>query len=96
MRIRTPRDIGALIRDRRRQLGLDQTTLAARVGVSRKWIVDVEKGKPGAQLGLVLRTLNALDIALEEAGEHPSTAPGIAIPAVDINAIVEAARRRDR
>jgi DNA-binding XRE family transcriptional regulator len=45
MRIRTPIDLGALIRERRRALRLDQKTLADKVGVSRQWIVDIEKGK---------------------------------------------------
>ncbi len=35
MRIRTPADLGALIRDHRTRLGLDQKSLAEKVGVSR-------------------------------------------------------------
>jgi len=35
MRIRTPADLGALIRDRRKKLRLDQKALAVKVGVSR-------------------------------------------------------------
>jgi y4mF family transcriptional regulator len=64
MRIRTPIDLGAVIRDRRTKLGLDQKSLAAKVGVSRQWIVEVEKGKPRAEIGLVLRTVEALGITL--------------------------------
>jgi len=64
MRIRTPIDLGAVIRDRRMKLGLDQKTLATQVGVSRQWIVDVEKGKPRAPISLVLRTVEALGINL--------------------------------
>ncbi|HTT24860.1 MAG TPA: helix-turn-helix domain-containing protein [Candidatus Sulfotelmatobacter sp.] len=59
MRIRTPVDLGAFIRQRRIALGLDLKSLAAKVGVSRQWIVEVEKGKPKAEIGLVLRTLDA-------------------------------------
>jgi y4mF family transcriptional regulator len=62
MRIRTPIDLGAVIRDRRMNLGLNQKTLATQVGVSRQWIVDVEKGKPRAPISLVLRTVEALGI----------------------------------
>lgn len=40
MRIRTPVDLGALIRERRKALRLDQKTLAEKVGVSRQWIVE--------------------------------------------------------
>ncbi len=65
MRIRTPTDFGAIIRDSRSKVGLDQKSLADRIGVSREWIVEIEKGKPRAQMGLVLRALNALGVALE-------------------------------
>ena len=34
-------------------------------GVSRQWVVEVEKGKPRAELGLVLRALVALELALD-------------------------------
>ena len=65
MRIRTPTDLGALIRDHRNRLGLDQKSLAEKVGVSRQWIVEVEQGKPRAEIGLLLRTISALGIALD-------------------------------
>jgi DNA-binding XRE family transcriptional regulator len=39
--IRTTADIGAIIRDRRHKLRLDQGALAKRVGVGRQWIVDI-------------------------------------------------------
>jgi y4mF family transcriptional regulator len=52
MRIRTPIDLGALIRERRKALRLDQKTLAEKVGVSRQWIVDVEQGKPRLEIDL--------------------------------------------
>ncbi len=94
LNLRTPADIGATIRERRRSLGWDQATLAARVGVSRLWVNQVERGKPGAALGLVLRTLATLGIALDAmiptADREP---PSIITP--DIDAIVAAARRRE-
>ena len=62
--IRTYADIGALIRDRRRTLGLDQAELAERIGVGRLWVNQVERGKPGASLSLVLKALAALGIEL--------------------------------
>src|SRR5271169_6694916 len=64
MRIRTPVDLGAFIRDRRIKLGFEQRELAEKAGVSRQWIVEVEKGKPRAEIGLLLRTINALGILL--------------------------------
>ena len=56
MRVRSARELGAMIRDRRRQHGWDQQQLAERVGVSRLWISEMENGKPSVQLDLVLRT----------------------------------------
>ena len=95
MRLRTPSDIGALIRERRRALGLDQRTLALRVGVSRQWIVEAEKGKRGAPVGLVLRTLETLGVGLR-AGEEPAAAPGgrAGGAAVDIDGILAAHRKK--
>src|SRR5437879_13481593 len=71
MRIRTPADLGALIRDSRTKLGLDQKSLAEKVGVSRQWIVEIEKGKSRASIGLLLRTIGALGIALDAEKEGP-------------------------
>ncbi|MGH7647461.1 MAG: helix-turn-helix domain-containing protein [Gemmatimonadaceae bacterium] len=90
MIIRTPRDLGHLIRDRRRQAALTQERLATQIGVSRKWIIDIERGKRTAELTLVLRTLKALGIELDARPrpEHRSEAD------VDVNAIIAAARRR--
>jgi HTH-type transcriptional regulator / antitoxin HipB len=62
--LRTPADVGALIKDRRRSLGLDQADLAERIGVARLWVNQVERGKPGASMGLVLRALSTLSLEL--------------------------------
>lgn len=93
MRIRTPVDLGALIRDRRIALGLDQKALADKVGVSRQWIVEIEKGKPRAEIALVLRAVDALGILLI-AGETRKEKGKAAPPPIDIDAIVLAARRK--
>lgn len=96
MRLRTPKDIGAAIRERRRALRLDQSELAEKVGVSRLWINQVERGKPGASVGLVLRALAAVGIELTtDAGEPPGDGPE-AVVSPDINAIVAAARAKKK
>jgi HTH-type transcriptional regulator/antitoxin HipB len=89
MRLRTARDIGALLRERRRQLGLTQTALAERVGVSRLWVSEMEQGKARAELGLVLRALEAVGVRLL-VDERPDD--GVAV--LDIDQIVERARKR--
>jgi len=93
MYIRTPADLGALIRDRRKKLRLDQKTLANKVGVSRQWIVEVEKGKSRAEIGLLLRTIRALGIDITSDKETWSV-PDAQNLTVDIDAIVAAARRK--
>lgn len=69
MPVRSVEELGAAIRQRRRELDWDQQYLAERAHVSRQWIVEVETGKPRAEIGLLLRTLQALDLKLEIAPE---------------------------
>lgn len=90
MIIRTTKDLGAAVRARRKALGLDQTRLAEKVGVSRQWIGGLEQGKPGAELALVLRTLRVLEMPLST-GE-PQRSGGAADASIDIDAIVARAR----
>jgi HTH-type transcriptional regulator/antitoxin HipB len=90
--IRTPSDLGALIRERRIKLGLDQLSLAKKAGTSRKWLIEVENGKPRAEIGLILRTLRALGVTLTArdatSGVQPKPATAV-IPSVDINQIID-------
>ncbi|HEX4066935.1 MAG TPA: helix-turn-helix domain-containing protein [Acidobacteriaceae bacterium] len=92
MIIRTPVDLGALIRDRRKRLGMDQATLARTVGTSRKWLIEVEKGKPTAQIGLILRTLQALEITLTDGHEAAKTSANPEADQIDINHILDSLR----
>jgi HTH-type transcriptional regulator/antitoxin HipB len=89
MLVRTPADLGAVIRDRRKQLELDQATFAKRVGVSRQWVIEIEHGHPRAELGLVLRALDVLDIHLDAKVDHTKRSLG----ATDIDAILAKARK---
>jgi HTH-type transcriptional regulator/antitoxin HipB len=94
MRLRTPKDIGALIRQRRHELELTQIQLAERVGVSRQWVVDVERGKARAEIGLVLRALDVLDATLRvEAVASPKPVRSPRPAAADVDAVVRAARK---
>jgi len=103
MPIQTVGELGAAIRHRRRHLNWDQQSLAERVGVSRQWIVEIEAGKPRAEIGLLLRTLQALDLQLEiSLEERPSQGEAMASPVegrrraldldFDIDAVIERAR----
>jgi len=77
MRIRTPADLGALIRDHRTRLGLDQKSLAQKVGVSRQWIVDSKKGgKRGPKSACCSAPSVALGITLDAEKEGPGKPKG--------------------
>lgn len=65
MRIKTADVLGELVRDQRKQRGWSQSQLAEKVGVSRLWVGQFENGKETVELGLVLKTLRALDLSLE-------------------------------
>lgn len=59
----TASEFGALCRDVRTTAGLSQAAAAERVGVSRKWLSEFEKGKATVELGMALRCLAGLGVA---------------------------------
>ncbi len=91
MKVRSIRDLAAVVRGRRRDLGLSQAELAARAGVSRKWVYQFEAGKPTAELRLILRVLDALGLVLDVTYDE-QTAAGQ--PTGDLDALIEAHRAR--
>ncbi|MCB6760196.1 helix-turn-helix domain-containing protein [Adlercreutzia equolifaciens] len=68
MAIRSARDFGAAIRNRRKQLGYTQGELAEMCDVGIMLVSQLENGKPTAQLDKAIRVANmvGLDIALQE------------------------------
>ncbi len=58
--LRSPEQLGALVRALRKQKNLSQAALADQLGVERKWVLRLEAGNPKAELGLVLKALTAL------------------------------------
>ena len=96
MKIRTVSDLGLLLRERRRELGLRQEELAERIGVSRQWVGKVEKGPRHADLVLVLRVIGALRLVLDIRGESDTSVAEKKAGRVTIDAVVRAARRGTR
>jgi putative transcriptional regulator len=92
--IRRPADLGDLVRSARQARGLNQQELADRLGVSRLWINEFERGKPTARLDLVLRCLNELQIALTatlvtDAFEDAPSSPPLPKGPIDIDDIAD-------
>jgi DNA-binding XRE family transcriptional regulator len=58
----SPAELGAAIRERRRELGISQDELAASIGVNRKVIGRLENGRETARVGIVLRAAAAVGL----------------------------------
>lgn len=63
------RDIGQVAKTARYTLELTQSQLAEKVGVGRRFISDLEKGKPTAEIQKVFDVLHALglEVRIEKA-----------------------------
>jgi y4mF family transcriptional regulator len=64
-RIENPKQLGDLIRGRRRELGLTQTEVADVANANLRFVSELERGKPTVRLENVLRVLETLGIELE-------------------------------
>lgn len=63
--VRNTADIGALVRSTRKAQNLRQDQLAGVSGVGLRFIVDLEAGKPTAQIGKVLQVLQTLGCSID-------------------------------
>jgi y4mF family transcriptional regulator len=61
-RVRTPIELGALVREARREAGTDQAEAAGFAGVGVRFLGELERGKPNVRLGLVLQVLERLGL----------------------------------
>jgi len=95
MRMRTASDLGAFIRERRTKLGMDQVALAEKAATSRKWLNEVEQGKPRAEIGLVLRTLKTLGVSIDlQIDSLPKATSNDKAGATDINNVLSSLKKR--
>lgn len=62
MKIDSTKELGKLIKEKRKSQGLTQTNLATAAGVGIRFIVDLENGKETAQLGKALVILKMLGL----------------------------------
>ncbi|MBN2176080.1 MAG: helix-turn-helix domain-containing protein [Demequinaceae bacterium] len=83
--IETPQALGRAIQQARALRGMSQRDLASQLGISQRWLWELEKGKPGIftdRLFEVLRAVQAhlmveIDsIEIDDPGPTPSSGPG--------------------
>jgi len=60
----TPQEIGKLIRNTRKSLGVTQKSLALASGTGLRFVIDLEKGKDTCEIGKALAILNTLGITI--------------------------------
>ena len=65
MRVRTSRELGALVRETRRSLGLTQATTATRAGVQRSWLARLERGGENPTLAKLFAVFEVLGLELD-------------------------------
>jgi len=82
--IQTSKAFGSAIRRARKHQGLSQVELAARAGVGRPWLSELETGKRTAELGRALSVLSALGLAVTFV-----PVPGPDGSTVDLSQIIE-------
>jgi HTH-type transcriptional regulator/antitoxin HipB len=66
-------DVGAVVRQARRDRTMTQADLAREIGVSRDWVVRLEKGHPRLEAQLVLDALDALGVVVTLSLGSPAT-----------------------
>ncbi len=79
---------GSLIRGRRKALKLRQDQLALATGVGRRFLIELEAGKPSCQLGRSLLVAQALGLTVADILACSSRSP--ALPAPGLAALPDA------
>lgn len=64
MRVENSAQFGMAVAEARKALGLTQRDLALAIGTGERFIVELERGKPTAQLGKALAAARAVGLRL--------------------------------
>lgn len=69
--IRSPADLGRFLAAARTEQGLTQQTLAEELGVSRRYLSEIENGKPGLYTERLFQAMRLLGIQLRAERDDP-------------------------
>jgi len=60
----SPEDIGRIVRETRKKLGVTQKDLALTSGTGLRFVIELEKGKPTCEIGKALTVVQTLGIRI--------------------------------
>ncbi|WP_238539166.1 transcriptional regulator [Novosphingobium sp. AP12] len=80
--------MGTFIRYRRKLQKLGQSQLAALIGVNRRWVMEIEGGKPRAEIGLVMKALTAIRGEIRIGPDGPTGPQSNELEPVDIEPLL--------
>ena len=63
--IKTPADLGKIIRQRRKAAKLTQQNAAALAGIGVRFLSELERGKPTAQIGKAIKVAQLLGLEIQ-------------------------------
>ena len=69
--VRLPRQLGAIIQNKRRRQGMTQQQLASLIGKQQKTISAIENGSQGTKLDTLLRVIATLDLDIQIVPRRP-------------------------
>lgn len=92
--VRTTRALGAALKARRLELGWSQAKLADQLRVQRQWVIRLEAGADGAEIGIVLKALTTLGLSIV-IGNEPSDASKRAAPTSNLDDVFARLAARD-
>src|SRR5688572_21489396 len=84
--VRTSRALGAVVKARRLELGWSQAKLAEELRVQRQWVIRLESGTEGAEIGTVLKALVALGLSIT-VGNEPDTPRSSVAPTASLDEV---------
>ncbi len=92
--IRTARGLGAAVKARRLELGWSQAKLADQLRVQRQWVIRLEAGAGGAEIGTVLKAFTALGLSIV-VGNESTDAGQRAAPTANLDDVFARLTARD-
>lgn len=93
--VRTTRALGAAVKARRLELGWSQAKLADQLRVQRQWVIRLEAGADGAEIGTVLKALTALGLSTVIGNEPGAASNRQAAPASNLDDVFARLTARD-